>query len=463
MRTFEGCDTLKLTLNVKPDIDYEMLLGYPIGDVLCDCICMHSKESQDLLAVTFGDVAFKGGRREMLVSGNGGIMLVLGKKHGAVRTASSLMRTLTRSQKLTKKREICPDIIGDGIGTYRSFIESSVSFLRHFHTNQKHPTAEELYFAVRAFCALGLYSDAKNALCHFRDRFELAGHFENTFGDIGFFPNVGAVSYFLLSADEYFSCTHDTSLLKGLLPMIDFAAKAEIRESRCSLMHPPGCEREFLSGRLPAANLHYASARSTILFERSLIAASHLLPDEKALFADCAKKAEKALEASFITESGAKSFALCAEFNRKTRFKAGFCDKCASNGRFVIEMLERKSDMRYLCDKCFADEMRDGTNISPQKADTDILLPYDRCLLIALGHIGDDIASLADELISNDELDAFGILLLHAAKNKLPIAESMTEMLFRKMGSDALLFDKSAALVNANAMLCEALARYFKT
>ena len=461
VRVFEGCDTLKMTLNIRSDIDYETLSDYPIGDVLCDCIYMHSPKGKGLLAIAFGDAVFKGGKGEMRVSGSGGIMLVLGNKHTAVRTASSLIRSINRSQKLAQKREIFPDAVG--VGSYQSFIESSVSFLRRFYKNQKHPMSDALYFAIRAFCALGLYSDAKNALCFFRDRFKTAGHFENVFGQNEFFADSGASAYFLLSAEEYFSCTHDSALLKSLLPLIDFAVKSQIRQSRHSLMHPSGSEREFLSGRLPGSNLHCASARSTLLYNRSLLSAANLLSDEKELFTDCAKKSCEAFKASFITEIGARSFASCPEFDRKTRFKAGFCDKCASQGRFVIEILERKGDMRYLCDKCFADEMHRGTSTAPQKADTDILLPYDRCLLFASGYITDDIASLFDRLISDNELDALCILLLHCAKNKLPITESMTEMLFRKMGSDSLLFDGSAASAKANAILCEALARYFKT
>lgn len=477
IRRFHGFGTAELRLTALIGVTRRIVYDYDIAGEKCDCVIMTAPDGGQMLLALCGDIRFNA--EDMLISvlaGKSALIFSAGRIDTAVKNACAALSGIERlaykagaaDPRISAMRLCSPD---DCLSRRAvRFIEDAALLIlgavggsgaADFRESDG-VIASEQYFCIRALLAAGLHAEAKRILYYFAARFASTGEIENVSGEKVYFSGSGAPAFIILAAGDYLRLSGDKSAFDRLAPMLRHAAEIQISSSRGGLCRSTGGEKAFRYGWAPPEMVYAASARSTMLFIRSLEVCAELFPADAAKYKSAALRARSAFESAFVRGNQLYSFSRCAAFDRRSRFRAGYCEVCGG-GMYPSrpDILERLADGRYVCVKCYGSA---GTAVKtePPASDYDIALSFDRVLALYTGfkYEGDDcgpLNSIAAYALREcclpihagtrrEDNAALGMLLCVLAREGDDRAERLAEGCLEKLGHGLLFNDGTFSL-----------------
>jgi hypothetical protein len=231
--------------------------------------------------------------------------------------------------------------------------------------------------AMRCLLALGHTEEAAAVLRCYRDIFNARGALHNgqDIGLNGFFhvhenDEVEITGYLLNQAFDYLRATGDNELLRGFLPMLEWAFDAQCRNLVRHMLPFNGDETYIAGGMLPRGAINDGSAESTMLFitggsrflvwveQQGLWAAERIARGRRAVEETRAHYRQSFWrEGSILTNNPDRmSVAEMPRFRHGVCESGGFLPECAGlrcQGG-AIGWVEKSPDGHYLCPSCLA-------------------------------------------------------------------------------------------------------------
>jgi hypothetical protein len=230
------------------------------------------------------------------------------------------------------------------------------------------------YGVSRGFLALGYYEEAKSILNFYWQIWKKFGciHNAQAIGIDGIFhihenDEVEIPGYLILQSFNLFDATDDSTFLREIFPMLEWAFKVQKKNLVNGMLPFNGDETYVAGGLLPRSALNDGSAESTMLFiesgERLLnwISTNHLwnneeIEDAKKIIKSCREKFRDNFwqNGRLITNNPARADAI-----QLPKFRHGVCEKqgenCLMKKYSGIVWTERNENNRYLCANCIND------------------------------------------------------------------------------------------------------------
>lgn len=132
------------------------------------------------------------------------------------------------------------------------------------------------YGVARGFLSLGYYEEARKILEYYRKVFQTFGVIHNAQapGIPGMFhqhenDGVEITGYLIIQAFDYLKATHDTAFIRSVLPMLEWAWRAQVKNLRKNMLPFNGDETYIAGGLVPRTVLNDGSSEATMLFIES--------------------------------------------------------------------------------------------------------------------------------------------------------------------------------------------------
>jgi hypothetical protein len=294
----------------------------------------------------------------------------------------------------------------------------------------------DMYGDFRGLMALGCVPEARGILDFYRRVFERHGvvHNAQAMGTDSAFhvhenDDVELTGYLILQSLQYLEATGDREHFKTLVPMLDWAMRAQLSQLHCGMLPFNGDETYIAGHILPRTLMNHGSFEATLLM---LAGARYLKLRPKAPWARGAKEAladaRARFEANFKRgDAYAANSLLRLDGLREPEFRHGVCLECGD-----FRWLRRVDEGVYACPACAAR----GVRTAPLREEfflksTTLMAPYVHSDLLPKSYVAAEAAKYLAQYRATGRLPSlpegkrsvgydFGLLLYAAAECGLP-------------------------------------------